>query len=594
MNPLLIPGRTVRRAFPFRPRRLIGTAAFFLIVLISSVTFGQPSEDVAPINLVTSQAAICLEIPQLEATWNQVRQSQLLTRLKQFPPIERLLNGPGLQKWKLVEEHVRAISGKSLSDQLLGIFSESMVVAIYVPEDRPPQGVLIAQARDAAILNRAIQTWNLLDAQQVSQTRTHHGRPYVRRAKSEKSNEVVYYTVIGRTIALSDQEQRIHEVIDTYSQKVPEGRVALLRDSELYRANRARLPASAAAYAFVNTRQWDRVIGNAIEKSPDARWIQPLTRQVAAVAAALRLNEEVVVDLVTDVTGQPTPAPFKSFVEATGGGGIWSQRIAGNAIFAISSRMEIRPLIDGWIATSPDAKTDDFAKGRNIARSLFQGRDLFTEILPTALRDWTVTLLASDVGTSSNPPLNLIGRFSLSSRQQKSSAEELDQALQFGMSLLAVSISSQRGPAGPSVFLQTRRTDSGTVSVIEGMQPWTHGYRLAAGQLTVSTAESLLKEEQADSVTKTGDRLAMNSQRYFSNASQLAWLDAVRLRQVISQRREWLADHLSNDSSGRERLAKHLSNIDEVAKMFDAAFVAAGFHEDHIRISFGVSIDRNE
>ena len=85
MNSLRIPGRTTRRTFPSRPRRLIGTAAFFISVLISSVTFGQPSEDVAPINLVTSQAAICLEIPQLEATWNQVRQSQLLTRLKQFP-----------------------------------------------------------------------------------------------------------------------------------------------------------------------------------------------------------------------------------------------------------------------------------------------------------------------------------------------------------------------------------------------------------------------------------------------------------------------------------------------------------------------------
>ena len=579
-----------------RPTTLFHAAAVLAIILFANVTFGQPSEDIAPINLVTNQAAVCLEVPRFEATWNQFQRSQLLTRLKQFPPIERLLTGTGAQQWKLVEEHVRRISGKPLSDQLLAVFSESLVVAIYAPEGMPPQGVLIAQARDTVTLNQAIRTWNLLDAQQVSQTRTHRGRSYIRRAKTAKSNEVVYYTVIGRTIALSDQEQRIHEVIESHAKEASADHVPLLHDTDLYRTNRARLPADAAAYLFLNTRLWDRVVGEAIEKSPDARWIQPLFQQVAAVTAALRLNEEVVVDLVTDVTGKPTPDLFKQFVEATQGGGTWPQRIAGDAILAISSRMEIGPLIQGWIATSPDAKTDDFAKGRNLALSLLQGRDLFTEILPIALRDWTVTLNGTDVNNASDAPLNLTGRFSLTSTSSNVAppTDALDQALQFGMSLLAVSVSNQRGANGPPAFLQTRRSEAGAIRVINGMQPWSHSYRLTPQQLVVSTAESLLTDQRAGETEKRNDRLTKNSRRYFNTASQLVWLDSVRLRQAISQHGEWLANHAASDSASRERLQKHLSKIDEVAKMFDAAFIAAKFDEDHIRISFGAALDRNE
>lgn len=572
------------------------TFVTWAIVLFAKVAFGQPSEDIAPINLVTDQAAVCLEVPRFEATWNQFQKSQLLGRLKQFPPIERLLTGTGAQQWKLVEDHVRRISGKSLSDQLLAVFSESLVVAIYVPEGMPPQGVLIAQARDTTSLNQAILTWNLLDAQQVSQTRTHQGRSYIRRAKSAKSSEVVYYTTIGRTIVLSDQEQRIHEAIETRSNEVSAERLPLLRDTDLYRTNRARLPTGAAAYLFLNSRQWDRVVGDAIEKSPDASWIQPLFQQVAAVTASLRLNEEVVVDLVTDVTGKPTPAPFKQFVETTHGGKPWPQRIAGDVILAISSRMEIGPLIQGWIATSPDARKDDFAKGRNMARSLFQGHDLFTEILPMVLRDWTVTVNGTNVKGESDAPVNLIGRFSLSSTSTHKTAttDALDQALQFGMSLLAVAVSSQRGASSDPAILQTRQSETDAVRVINGMPPWSHGYRLTSDQLILSTAESLLADHREVETETPDDRLARNSQRYFNSASQLVWLDAVRLRQVISQHGEWLANHATGDSAGRERLKKHLSKMNEVAKMFDAAFIAAGFDEDHVRISFGVSLDQNE
>ena len=89
---------------------------------------------VAPLSLVHESAAVCLEVPQFGATWSRFQRSRLAARLKQFPPVERFLGGAGFQKWTLVEEHVRRTTGNPLSEHLLGAFSESLVVAVYLPE----------------------------------------------------------------------------------------------------------------------------------------------------------------------------------------------------------------------------------------------------------------------------------------------------------------------------------------------------------------------------------------------------------------------------------------------------------------------------
>ena len=351
------------------PVRFVLTTVLTLLLLLAG-SAGQcviADDDVAPLSLVSDRAAVCLEIPRIEANWLQFQRSQLMTRLKQFAPIERLLAGAGFQKLAQVEEHVRRTTGKTLSEQLLRTCSEALVVAIYIPEGRSPQGVLIAQARDADALRQTLQAWSLLEPRHESQVKEHRGHPYTRRAKSATSTEVVYYATFDRTVALSDQERLIHEVIELHASGVRKAVVAAdgargLVDAPLYPANRSRLPGDAVAYLFVNTRMWDRVVDEAIAKSPDARWIQPAVRQIAAVAAALRLNDEVVIDLVVDVTGGPLPSGWRAFVAGTVGGGDWSRRIPRDAILAVSSRMEIAPLIQGWLAISTDARTDEIGR----------------------------------------------------------------------------------------------------------------------------------------------------------------------------------------------------------------------------------------
>lgn len=567
-------------------------------------------DEVAPLDLVGAQVAVCLEVPRLGSTWSRFQRSQLWTRLKQFPPVERLLTGAGFQKWALVEEHVRSSTGKSLSEQLLGTFSESVVVAVYLADGASPQGVVVAQARDADALKQALQAWSLLEPQHDSRTKEHQGHAYVRRAKSVKSSEVVYYTTFGRTIALSDQERLIHQVIEFHAGARQQPPLAtkdpqVLGELALYRTNRSRLPVDdAAAFLFLNTRQWDKVVLDALAQSPDARWIQPAFRQVAAVAASLRLDDEVAVDLVADVTGGPVPPQWRQFVGGTRGGGSWEERVPAGAILAVSSRLELGPLIQAWLATSPHARTEEFARGRNLFKSLLLGRDLFTEILPRAGRDWTIHVAPAGGDAAVESPVNLQGRFSLQGDavggdEVPAIDNSIDQTLQFGMTFIAAWLSHQRGAAsdGP-VIVESERSSAGQIRALKGIRNWSPGYLLSAQQLRVSTSrQELLATDPIPRDPEAGrkSRLADNARRYFGSTTQLAWIDAVRLRSLLAGQSDWIAGQIAPDApDGRVRLRKHLAKIEEVARIFDAAFLAARFDDDHVRIVFGAALDRSE
>ena len=570
------------------------------------------ADEVAPSSLVGESVAVCLEVPRFEATWSKLQSSRLAARLKVFPPVERFLGGAGFQKWTLVEEHVRRTTGNSLSEHLLGAFSESLVVAVYLPEGKPPEGVVIAQARDATALKKALQAWATLDPQHDSQTKEHQGHTYVRRAKSAKSTEVVFHTTFGRTIALSDHERLIHQVIEFHAAANRKDGPAdtdtprVLRDLALYQTNMSRLPVESAALLFINTRQWDRVVHEALRTSPDAVRFQPVFQQVAAMSASLRLDDEVVVTLVADTGGAPAPAGWLRFVAGTNGGGDWGRRIPAEAIAAISSRLEIGALVRAWLTTSPDTKTDDFARGRNLLKSLLLGRDLFEDVLPQVLRDWTISLVPMDAAVADLSPLEMVGRFSLKGNEKLASHHpsletSLDQALQFGMTLFGAMLSHQRGALGAGtgpVLVESESSAAGTTRTLNGLRPWTPTYTLTPQQLTAATSRRALTSGQTlprESTSARTSRLADCEKRYFRSTTQLVWVDSARLRSVLEKRSDWIAGQLAPDSpEGRERVRKHLSHFESATKVFDAAFLAARFDEDHVRIIFGAALDRSE
>lgn len=584
-------------------RLLTTLVALGLLTFCGPLRFASGQDDVAAVQLVDSSAAVFLEVPHLEATWSRLQKSRLLTRLKAYPPIGRFLGGAGFQKWTQVEEHVRRTTGKALSEHLVGVFSESLVLAVYLPEGKAPQGVLIGKARDPIALKQALQAWGALEPQQVSRTKEHRGHSYVQRAKSADSKELVYYATFGKTIALSDQEALIQQVIEFHqeasrtSAAVAEG-PRVLSDLTLYQGCRSRLPAESAAYLFLNPRMWDRVVDETVRKSADAEGVRVVLQNVTAFSASLRLDDEVVVDMAVDVNGKSLPEGWRKFISSTKEGGDWLQRIPAQSVIAVSSRLQVDPLVRGWLAVTPETKTDDFARGRNLLKSVLLGSDLFTTVGPRLLRDWTVSLNAVDGAASGQSPLDVVGRFWLEGAGESGGIpveRTIDNGLQFGMTALAAMISHQRSTTDDPVIVESESTDSGVTRILKGLHGWSPGYEISSQQLLVATSRQALLDSRGPRSENSNARLATARKRYFPVATQLVWLDAVRLRAALSGHGSWIAARIAPNSTGdRERLLKHLSKIEETSRLFDAAFLAAGFDEDRVRIVFGAALDRSE
>jgi hypothetical protein len=419
----------------------------------------------------------------------------------------------------------------------------------------------------------------------------------------------VYHTTFGQTIALSDHERLIHQVIEFHAAAKRKAAgtdgdaVAprLLRDLALYQSNRIRMPVESSAFLFVNSRQWDRVVDAAVGQSPDAAWVRPLFQHVAAVSVSLRLDDEAVVTVVADTSGMPTPAGWQRFVAATNGGADWHQRIPADAIAAISSRLEVGPLVRAWLANHADAKTGEFARGRNLLKSVLLGRDLFDDMLPQILRDWTVALVPADAAVADLSPLDVIGRFSLKGNEKLAAhhpplEKSLDNAIQFGLTFLGAVLSHQRGASGTDpVLVETEASAAGTVRSLTGLRPWTPVCLLAPQQLTLATSRRALSNNRNPSPESTPDRnsrLATCEKRYFRATTQLVWVDLARLRSLLTQQGDWIAGQLAPDSTdNRQRVLKHLSKSEEAARVFDAAFFAVRFDDDHVRIVFGAALD---
>jgi len=573
-------------AFDFGAFMNVHPAVWTVVTLmLGAASAARAADDPAPLSLVDESVAICLEVPSAERTWTRLQSSQFVERLKEFPPFARLVQGGGFQKWLSVEDYVHRTTGRALSDHLRSACAESLVIAIYTVADQSPEGVVLARARSAESLAQTISAWETLEPQHQKQVKQHQGREYLRWTKSADSRDAIYYVVLGSTLALSDREHRIQQVIELSDPK-SKSSARLWKASAAYQLSRSRLPQQAAAYVDLNPRQWDSVVASGVKDSPDGAWIPLVFQQVSAASAALRLDEEVVLDLVVETRNRPLSGLWKPVARATQRAGNWSSRIPATALLSISSRFNVAPLIQAWVTYAPEARTEDFARGRNLLKSLLQGHDPLTEVLPAVFSDWTISVVPS--AEDAEAPVELVGQFALP-ESAAALSKSLDHGLLLGMSAVAATVSHRQPVTAKPVIVVSEGASVERIHALQGLPIWNPAASVSESVLRVGSSVQALSQIPS-SPTSSEDRLAVNEQRYFARASQLIWFDSVQTRAVLSQRRESLARLVPSDS--RERIARQLNRLEDVIRLFDSAFIAGHCEEDHLHVVLGVSLDR--
>ncbi len=576
--------------------RLLTGLLGLLLVLFASTAKTMAVETLSTLDLVTDDAAFCLEIPSLDETWGRLESGPMMNRLQSFPPYQRFLVSHGFQQWQAVEEHVTKQTGSKLSAQLLDLFGKSLVLAIYVPPTGNPRGILIGEAIDAAAIQMAIATWNKLEPTEVISTKSHHGRRYSQRKKHATAAESLFIATSDRWFAVSDHETLIQDVIDRFASltsDTPRSSVNdTLRQSPLFAQNRQRLKADSVAYVHVNARPWDHGLEESSRGTNDPIDMAAIWKHVTVVSACLRIDRGIVCDAVVELDTARLPHGWSQFVATASSKPSWIRRVPAEALLAIEGRAELAPLIRHMLNQVPSNDRAELAKNRRIAQSIFGGQDVLDSILPTLAREFGGFVTTRTDDRTNKVTLDGALGFTLDSLGDAGMLLDLDHGLDSGLSLLAAYLSAE----GKNVVtIRREQNESTRLRSMSETAPFPVGYGFKGTSLVVAGSRGRLRQT-LDSLDEASShpRLAEHSSRFFSGTNQLIWFDVARTREVLEQNGPDLDQLFAHGSADEtSNLVKRFEQFRQHLGLVDALFVAGHIASDHVRVVFGGGLDSN-
>lgn len=547
----------------------------------------------SPLDLVTNDVAICVEVPHLEDTWKQIQSGPMAARLRGFAPLLRFLDSPGFRHWQAVEDHVSRQTGARLSAQLKRLFARSLVLAVYVPATGEPRGILIGEAETEDAITTALSTWSKLEPGGVVTTRLHRGQKYLHRKRDPNARESAYIATSGRWFAVSDQESMIHDVIDRFllltnatTDAAFEGSLTRLPS---FTRNRDRLNRNGAIYVHINARPWDRGLEEAAQDPADPIKLINVWKTISTVSACLRVDQGLVCETEIELEMSNVPADWSKLVQTASDHSTWISRIPGGALLAVAGRLEIAPVVEFITNRMSADDPENFSRIRRICRSLFGGTDVLSSVIPALARNFGgyVTVRRDEVRNQ----LTVDGVVGFAA--DVPSLERLDDGLGSLLSLLAVFLSSESRDV---VTVERKPHDGVFIRSLSQSARFPIAYGLGSespAELIVAGSESqLMRAMKPPAETDINRRLVEHSNRFFPGMNQVIWFDTAETRRVLLNHSSELANSIANGSHDEDvRLSRRFEQMLPYLGLVDSLFISGQIASDHVRVVFGGGLD---
>lgn len=567
-----------------------------LVVSLSAIGRLSAAEPQSILQLVSADAAICLEVPELDQTWAELEAGPLLIRMRAFPPFQRFLDSQGFQQWKGVDHHVESQTGTSLSVALRNLFARSLVVAIDVPATGPPRGILIGEARDAAAIESAIAIWQKLEPNAIVTEKAHRDRKYFQRVRHNNQADMLYFAVSGRWFAISDHEFLIQDVIERFMDEPSPGQSLVQRPSLLasptYVRARQRLKSRAVAYVHINTRPWDRVLEESSKDDKGVMEVAEIWKHVTWVSASLQLDQGIVCELLIDLESALLPHNWGQIVAVASASSSWFDQIPADSLLAVTGCVELAPVIRFLVNQIPPQDQADVNTFRRISQSLFSGQDLFEMIIPVLGRDFGGFVTTRTDGRTQKMTLDGALGFSLGPLSQETSLNDIDQGLEAGLRFLAAYHSAEGAEV---VTVKREQQKSVLLRSLSEDAPFPIAYGIYHDKLVVAGSRGRLQKTlgSLDQSPSEG-RLKDHASRFFPSANQMIWFDAALTRNVLANSGEELASSLTFGSvSDAERLTRRFEQVRRLLAIVDSVFIAGRIESDRVSLVFGGGLDHN-
>lgn len=547
-------------------------------------------------SLVGENVGLCVEIRDLRSHLRDVPNAEWFRRLRELSLVKQWQQGPEFARWQLGQASLSALLGQPLDQFVSELFGESVLLVVSPSSTGPPMGMLLARAAKDDTWDRVLALWDLLEAHEV-QTKSAFGRSFqVRRKKTngQTTGADLFTVKLGRTLAISEREELILEVITRSASAANENRVKPLDQSLTYRRAMSSLPESSAVRVFVDPRRWDEELA---KDSHSAAWLMPLWQKLEWLSAGLEVRDGLVFHSVVHHDTTNLPAIWQRFVEASESPSDLAARLPADAILAGEAR--IAPDLCRWLQTlDPSEKSQrDWLTFGKVTRGLL-GRDLFDEVLPHARPSLGGAIVPKTPVEEHSAPVDglLAWQFDLSHRQpntgdQPNLRESLDGALLTLLNFAAVARNS-RNPDSPAT-LKIQHHESLTIKWLDTLPPYPPAYGIAAEHLLLATDPRLISafhdRSAGDSALSSEPLFASVRSRHFSDRSHWLFVNSRAAREFLNKQHEPLSRQVAHwRKLATPSVTPQLDRVRELLTPFDAAFFAAKVAPGEVRFTAGM------
>ncbi len=546
-------------------------------------------------SLVGENVGLSVEIRDLRSHIRNVPSAEWFRRLRELSLVKRWQQGPEFARWQVGQASLAALVGQPLDQFVSELFGESVLLVLSPSPTGPPMGMLLSRAAKDDTWDRVLALWDLLEAHDV-QTKSAFGRSFqVRRKKTngQTTGPDLFTVKLGRTLAISEREELILDVITRVASTANDSRVKPLDQSPTYRQAMSSLPVGCAVRIFVDPRRWDDDVA---KDSASAAWLLPLWKKLDWFSAGLEVRDGLVFHSVVHHNTTDLPAIWQQFVEASKTTSDLATRLPSNAVIAGEAR--IAPDFGRWLQTlDPSEKSQrDWQTFAKVTRGLL-GRDLFDEVLPHTRPSLGGAIVPKTPVEEHSAPVDglLTWQFDLSHGQPNESGqpnlrESLDGALLTLLNFAAVAHNS-RNPDSPAT-LKIQQRESLTIKWLDSLPPYRPAYGIATEHLLVATDPRLISafhdRSAGDSALSSEPLFATTRSRHFADHSHWLFVNSHSAREFLSQQHEPLSRQVAHwRKLAPPSVAPQLDRVRELLTPFDAAFLAAKVTPGEVRFTAG-------
>ena len=545
--------------------------------------------------LIGEDVGLCVEIRDLRSHIRDLPSAEWFRRLRELSLVKRWQQGPEFGRWQAGQATMAVLVGQPLEQFVSELFGESVVLAVWPTPTGPLRAVVLSRAAKETSWDRVLALWDQLEAHDV-QTKSAFGHSFQRRRKKtngEITGPDLFTVKLGRTLAISEREEIILDVLARASSESNDNRVKPLDQSPLYRRAMSALPDGSAVRIFVDPRRWDDELA---KHSAAAAGLLPVWKKLEWLSVGLELRDGLVFHGVAHHATSDLPDAWKRFVDASASPSDLATRLPTDAVLAGETR--IAPDLFRWLRTlDPSEKSQrDWQTFGKVTQGLL-GRDLFDEVFPHARPSLGGAVVPKQPVEEHSAPVDalLAWQFDFSHQQpqkddQPNLRESLDGALLTLLNFAAVAHNSRNPESTATLKIQHR--ESLTIKWLDSLPP----YRPAFG----FTAEHLLLASDPRLITafhdRTGSGNALSSEplfaavraSHFADHSHWLFVNSRTAREFLNEQHEPLSGQVAHwRNLAAPSVAAQLGRVRELLTPFDAAFLAAKITPGEVRISAG-------